>query len=106
MVRLSCGNQYIDLEHNAIATMTDRPRLWLRFIDDTLAIVKRYALQATLDHLNQQNPAIQFTLEVEKDGKWPFLDAEIERQGAHLSITVYRKPTHLGHYLKAGPPPP
>ena len=88
-----------DLERNAIATMTDRPRLWLRFVDDTLAIVKRYALQETLDHLNQQNPAIQFTTEVEKDGKLPFLDAEIERQGAHLSMTVFRKPTHSGRYL-------
>ena len=68
-----------DLERNAIATMTDRPRLWLRFVDDTLASVKRYALQVTLDHLNQQNPAIQFTMEVEKDGKLPILDAEIER---------------------------
>ena len=60
-----------------------------------------YALQATLDLVNQQNPAIQFTVEVEKDGKlrMPFLDAEIERQGAHLSMTVYRKPTLSDRYL-------
>ena len=38
-------------------------------------------------------------MEVEKDGKLPFLDAEIERQGAHLSMTVCRKPTHSGRYL-------
>ena len=38
-------------------------------------------------------------MEIEKDGKLPFLDAEIERQGAHLSMTVYRKPTHSGRYL-------
>ena len=88
-----------DFERNAIATMTDRARLWLRFVDDTLAIVKRYVLQATLDHLNQQNPAIQFTMEVEKDGKLLFLDAENEGQGAHLSMTVYRKSTHSGRYL-------
>ena len=77
--------------------MTDRPRLWLRFVNDTLAIVKHYALQATLGHFNKQNPAIQFTMEVEKDEKLPFLDEEIERQGDHLSITVYRKPTHSVH---------
>ena len=82
------------LECNVIAIMTDRSRLWLRFVDGTLAIVNRYTLQATLDHLNQQNPAIQFTIEVEKDGKLPFLDAEIVRQGAHLSMRDYRKPTH------------
>ena len=61
-----------DLERNAISTMTDRPRLWLRFVDDTLVFGKRYALQATLDHLNQQNLAIQFTLEVEKVGSCRF----------------------------------
>ena len=88
-----------DLERNAIATMTDGPRLWLCFVDDTLTILKRYTLQASLDHLTQQNPAIQFTMEVEKDGKLPFLDAELEQQGTHLSMTVYRKPTHSGRYL-------
>ena len=88
-----------DLERNAISTMTDRPRLWLRFVDDTLVIVRRYALEAALDDLNQQNPAIQFTMQVEKDETLPFLDAEIERQGTHLSMMVERKPTHSGRYL-------
>ena len=63
-----------NLERNAIAIMTDRPRLWLRFVDDALAIVNRYTLQATLDHLNKQIPAIQFTmvLEVENTGSCRF----------------------------------
>ena len=101
IARLSRDSQYLHggLGLNAIATMTDRPRLWLRFVDDTLAIVKRYAMQASLDHLNHQNPAIQFTMEVEKDGKLPFLDAEIERLCAYLSMTVYQKPTYSGRYL-------
>ena len=47
-----------DLQRNAIVTVTDRPRLWLFFVDNTLAIVKHYSLQATLNHINQQNPAI------------------------------------------------
>ena len=98
IARLSCGSQFL---HGRLGAQGhhhhDRSSTtWLRFVNDTLAIVKRYALQATLDHLNQQNPASQLTMEVEKDGKLPFLDVEIERKGAHLSMTVYRKPKHSG----------
>ena len=57
------------LERNAILTMKDRPRLWLRFVDNVLAIVKRTSLPSMLEHLNKQNAAITFTMEVEKDGK-------------------------------------
>ena len=38
-------------------------------------------------------------MEVEKDGKLPFLDGEIERENARLNLSVYRKPTHSGRYL-------
>ena len=88
-----------NLECNAIVTMKDRPRLWLRFVDDVLAIVKRTSLPSMLEHLNKQNAAITFTMEVEKDGKLPFLDGEIERENARLNLSVYRKPTHSGRYL-------
>ena len=88
-----------NLERNAILTMKDRPRLWLRFVDDVLAIVKRTSLPSMLEHLNKQNAAITFTMEVEKDGKLPFLDGEIERENTRLNLSVYRKPTHSGRYL-------
>ena len=86
-----------NFERNAILTMKDRPHLWLRFVDDVLAIVKRTSLPSM--HLNKQNAAITFTMEVEKDGKLPFLDGEIERENARLNLSVYRKPSHSGRYL-------
>ena len=52
-----------------------------------------------LEHLNTQNAAITFTMEVEKDGKLPFLDGEIGRENARLNLSVYRKPTQSGRYL-------
>ena len=52
-----------------------------------------------LEHLNKQNAAITFTMEVEKDGKLSFLDGEIKRENARLNLSVYRKPTHSGRYL-------
>ena len=41
-----------DLERNALVTMKDRPRLWLRYVDDVLSIVKRNSLEGMLVHLH------------------------------------------------------
>ena len=46
------------------------------------------------DHLNEQNADIQFTREVEEDGKLPFLDCLVSPDENTLRTTVYRKPTH------------
>ena len=101
-VSLIVANIFMEnLEPNATLTMKDRPRLWLRSVDDVLAIdiVKRTSLPSMLEHLNKQNAAITFTMEFEKDGKLPFPDGEIERENARLNLSVYRKPTHSGRYL-------
>ena len=45
-------------------------------------------------HLNEQNPDIQFTKEIEENGKIPFLDCLLIRDNDKLRTTVYRKPTH------------
>ena len=41
----------------------------------------------------------QFTLEIERDGKLPFMDVTVHRAGNELKTNVYRKPTHSGRYL-------
>ena len=50
-------------------------------------------------HLNKVRPSIKFTVELEKDGKFPFLDCllEVDNDGKILS-TVYRKQTHTDRY--------
>ena len=73
-------------------------KIALKFIHDEHLL----ALTSLTIFSTRVHPRIRihlFTMEVENDGKLPFLGAEIERQGAHLSITVYRKPTHSGRYL-------
>ena len=88
------------LEKGALATFKDAPKVWLRFVDDIFAIVRRSAVESLLDHLNQQHPAIRFTIEIEEEGKLPFLDTAVHRcDGGKLRTSVYRKPTHTGAYL-------
>ena len=44
--------------------------------------------------VNRQNADIQFTKEIEENGKIPFLDCLVTRDNDNkLSTTVYRKPT-------------
>ena len=51
------------------------PRVWYRFVDDTWVIQKQAHKQAFLDHINNIDPAIKFTVEGTQDnGAIPFLD--------------------------------
>ena len=56
-------------------------------------------LSAFHDHLNRQNADIQFTKEIEENGKLPFLDCLVSRNNNELRMTVYRKPTHTDRLL-------
>ena len=55
-----------------------------------------------LQHINSVDPAIHVTVENNKqDGVIPFLDTIVKPEaGGNLSITVYRKPTHMDQYLQ------
>ena len=54
-----------DLEKKAISTMESPPKLWLRFVDDVLSIVKRHKAEMILQHLSNQHPGNLFTSEIE-----------------------------------------
>ena len=76
------------------------PSLWLRFVDDTFVINKAEHSQELLQHINNQDPHIQFTVEPTEQGSLPFLNTLITIQPDNtLSTTVYRKPTHTDQYF-------
>ena len=52
------------------------------------------------DHLNEQNANIQFTKEIEENGKRPFLDCLVSCNNNELRTTVYRKPAHTERLLE------
>ena len=77
------------------------PLLWLRYVDDTFVIQEEKQSQQLLQHINSQDPHIQFTIEEpNKEGALLFLDTLVSPDPNNtLVTTVYRKPTHTDQYL-------
>ena len=89
-----------DAKERALATVETPPRFWKRYVDDTSTALPSQRINEFLDHLNSMEPSIQLTVEVESNGRLPFLDVLLEREeDGSISTTVYRKPTHTDRYL-------
>lgn len=99
------ANLYMtDLEIRILESAPLKPRVWLRYVDDTFIVWQHGAdtLAAFLDHTNSVHANIQFTMETEADDQLPFLDCLVKRKSdGSLGHTVYRKPTHTDRYLSA-----
>ena len=74
--------------------------LWWRYIDDVLAIWPhgKESLQVFLNKLNLVHPTIKFTVEWSRESV-TFLDTRVIREGNHLIIDLYTKPTNTHQYL-------
>ena len=74
--------------------------LWLHYVDDTFTTVHKDRIDDFHEHLNRQNADIQFTKEIEENGKIPFLDCLVtDRNNNKLKTTIYRKQTHTHRLL-------
>ena len=88
-----------NIEEQALATYSETLPLWLRYVDDTITAVHENKIDEFHEHLNEQNTNIQFTKEIEENGKIPFLDYLVTRENNTLRTTAYRKPTHTDRLL-------
>ena len=79
-----------NIEEKALATYTRT----MLFADDTFTAVHKEEIDDFHEHLNRQNADIQFTQEIEENGKIPFLDCLVTRDSNRLRTTIYKKPTH------------
>lgn len=71
-----------------------------KYVDDLITIVPENEINTILDVFNSYNEAIQFTIEVEKNRRLPFLDMLIEHHpNGTLTTCWYRKPTSSGRIL-------
>ena len=88
-----------NIEEQALASYKRTIPPWLRYVDDTFTTLHKDEIDDFHEHLNRQNAHIQFTKEIEDNGKIPFLDCLVIRDNNRLQTTVYRKPTHTDRLL-------
>ena len=72
----------------ALATYTWTVPLWLRYVDDTFIAVHKDGIDNFHEHLNRQNADIQFTKEIEENGKIPFLDCLVTHDNNKQKTTI------------------
>ena len=51
-------------------------RPWKRYVDETISYIKE-SIEHVLSKLNAYHDNIEFTYEIENDGKLPFLDVPV-----------------------------
>ena len=84
----------LHLEEKALAKV--KLKLWKRFVDDVIAVVKKNYSQTLLAHLNSQHERTEFTMEEEQNGSLLFMDIRFTRnEGGNLEREVYQnRPIH------------
>ena len=82
----TCNTYCEDFEQRALQTAPTEicPSLWLRYVDDVVAIITEKQVTPFTDHINTINPSMQFTVETQvEEGKiqhLPVLDVDIIRK--------------------------
>ena len=79
------------VEECTFATCQQTIRLWLCYVDNTFTAIHKDENDDFHDHLNEQNPDIQFTKEIKENGKLPFLECLVSHDNNELRATVYSK---------------
>ena len=88
------------LERDYLKALVGPNVIWLRYVDDILAIVPtRTNVSTLLQRLNEVHPTIKFTLEREVSERISFLDVVLHRINGRLRFSVHRKATNKDDFV-------
>ena len=77
-----------EFEFKALST-AHTPHIWLGFVDDIYVIQKEEHSTSLLQHINTQDPHIQFTIEEpNQQGSLPFWDTQVSPGPNNTLITT------------------
>ena len=95
------ANIFVGFHESRLFDNTINPGVYSRFVDDTFAIC---GSELDCDHFkgkrNLLHAALKCTVEKEQNNSLNFLDALVEKDGTGFLISVYRKPTFTGQYIR------
>ena len=75
-----------------LETKNKMPEVYKRCIDDTLSVMNDVETTSEfLTTLNNSHQSIDFTTELEENGRLPFLGMEVMKNGCSLNTKVYKK---------------
>ena len=81
------------------ALLTFNQNITKDIVDDIFVLFESFEkMKKFRDYLNSKHPKINFTYELEQNGRLPFLDMMIDRNDGKIKTSVYRKPTFTGIY--------
>jgi len=88
-------------ENTHVYNNNTKPKVWWRYVDDIFAIWPHGHIELNdfLTQLNNKEPSIKFTLEIETNNQLPFLDVLVKKSNTGFQTQVYRKKTHTNQYL-------
>ena len=75
-----------DIEEHALTSFNIQLPFWKRYVDDTITAVPKEKVSELLDHLNSIEDSINFTVEIEKNSKIPFLDILLTHEAEVLRL--------------------
>ena len=70
-------------------------KFYIRYVDDTLVLIKEDQIENVLEKFNQFDKNLKFTVDTFEDGIVHFLDIIVQQNG---DTDVYSKPTNTGQY--------
>ena len=99
-ISLVITNIFVEhFEKEVLRKTFKKPEVWFHYVDNTF-IIWRHSRAEFLIFLNNQHPNIHFTMDIEKNGKLPFLNVLVSKKAdGTLDHQVYRKLTHTDRYL-------
>ena len=88
-----------DLENRVFKTVTDKPNIYGRYVDDIFVQIEDLSQLIQLRDAFQSHSVLNFTYEVSTNGSLPFLDVLVKNYNDKFVTQVYHKPTDHGHCL-------
>ena len=80
----------VELERAIRPSLSDKIKLWKRYVDDTFVFVKTDKIENVLSSLNRYHSNYQFTMETERNKQIPVLNILLICNVETFSTVVYR----------------